>query len=910
MDTFSFLNNADIASVEDLYNQYKENPDSVEESWRNFFLGFEFALQQYDGDKTKLSDDESGWCLQKEFKVIDLIRGYRQRGHLFTKTNPVRKRRSYSPTLAIENFGLDKNDLDTEFEAGNNIGIGKAPLYKIIEHLEETYCRSIGVEYIYIRKPEVVEWLRDKMESTRNHPEYTAEEKKHFYYHLKLSVGFEEFIHRKFIGQKRFSLEGGESLIPALDSVIEKGAGEGINEFVIGMAHRGRLNVLANILQKPYLKIFEEYTGQEYDESNLLGDVKYHLGYDNTITTDSGQDVKLNLTPNPSHLETVDPVAEGVARGKIYHEYNKDFNKVAPILIHGDAAIAGQGIVYEVVQMAQLHGYKTGGTIHLVINNQVGFTTNYLDGRSSTYCTDVAKVTRSPVFHVNGDDIEALVHTITLAMEFRQKFHSDVFIDILGYRRYGHNEGDEPRFTQPLLYKAIMKHPNTRDYYARQLIQEGIYTNDQIKSIESTFNEYLEDKLEEAKKINTVHLDHFLKDIWDKYRKPQKEDFESSPETGVAEDKLLKLGQKLTTLPENKKFFKKIYKILDERRKMINNKTIDWALAELLAYATLLDNGYPVRISGQDSERGTFAHRHATHVYLDSDQKYFPLKDINKEQDKAYVYNSPLNEFSVLGFEYGHALTNPEGLTIWEAQFGDFDNMAQAIIDQYITSGEEKWGVKNGIVLFLPHGYEGQGPDHSSARIERFLNQAAGLNMQIVNPTTPANIFHLLRKQVLRDFRIPLIVFTPKSLLRHSMVISSMDALVNSTFNEIIDDPNVDKNTVNKVILCSGKLYYDLLEQRQKQKNYYKTALIRIEQLYPLPHKQIQHVLESYPQAEEFIWAQEEPENMGAWHYIKNQGIHPGLKHIARDPSASPASGLSEIDKLKQNEIIEKALNT
>lgn len=905
MDQFTFLSNADIASIEKLYEQYKENPESVETSWRSFFKGFEFARKDYQAE-TALSAEQSD-ALSKEFNVMDLIRGYRQRGHFFTKTNPVRQRRKYTPTLAIENFGLEQADLNTEFEAGHEIGIGKAPLYKIIEHLEETYCQSVGAEYVFIRKPEVVKWLQDYMESIRNTPRYSAEEKKHFFYHLKVSVGFENFIHRKFIGQKRFSLEGAEALIPALDSVIEKGANLGIREFVIGMPHRGRLNVLANILKKPYENIFQEFTGTEYEEDGLLGDVKYHLGYDNTVVTDTGKEVKLNLTPNPSHLEAVNPVAEGVARGKIYHNYQKDFNKVAPILIHGDAAIAGQGIVYEIVQMSLLDGYKTGGTIHLVINNQVGFTTNYIDGRSSTYSTDVAKVTRSPVFHVNGDDVEALIHTINLAMEFRQKFHSDVFIDLLCYRRYGHNEGDEPRFTQPLLYNAIANHPNPRDYYADKLIKEGIYSRGEVKQIQQDFTDYLEEKLMQSKKITKVHLDHFLKKEWEGYRPAKAADFEQSPETGITMERLQTLGKKLNELPEDKKFFKKVYKIIQDRLKMLEEDRLDWAMGELLAYASLLEEGYSVRLSGQDSERGTFAHRHASFVYLDSDQKYFPLKQIAPNQGRAYVFNSPLNEYGVMGFEYGHALTAPETLTIWEAQFGDFNNVAQPIIDQYISSAEEKWGLMNGLVLYLPHGYEGQGPEHSNARINRMLTLTAQLNMQIVVPTTPASMFHMLRRQLKRPVRKPLIVFTPKSLLRHSLVVSQLKDMAEGTrFQEVLDDPVVKPENVQRVLLCSGKVYYDLYEKRKEQE-IDEVAIIRVEQLYPFPDKQLYAILERYGN-KPLYWVQEEPENLGAWHFMRDHLKDRELKLISRNPSASPAPGLFQADREIQNKLVEQAL--
>jgi len=896
MDEHSYLGNTDIKTLEKLYEQYKNNPDELDSSWINFFKGFDFAQTNY----SHLSEG-----YDQEFKVFNLIEAYRKRGHLFTKTNPVRTRRKYTPTLAIENYGLTEEDLNKTFQGGKNIGIGTAPLKDIINHLEETYCRSIGAEYMFIRDPEKTDWLQEKMEPARNKPSYRKEEKMHIYSYLKYAVGFENFIHRKFIGQKRFSLEGAESLIPALDAVIEKGAELGIKEFIIGMSHRGRLNVLANILKKPTEQIFAEFTGEEYDESIALGDVKYHLGYGNKIKTDNGFKVQLNLVPNPSHLEAVNPIVEGISKTKINHKYNHNYKSLAPIIIHGDAAIAGQGIVYETIQMSQLHGYKTGGSIHLVINNQVGFTTNYLDARSSTYCTDVAKVIKAPIFHVNGDDVEALIYVIQLAMEYRQKFHTDVFIDLLCYRKYGHNEGDEPRFTQPLLYKAISKHPNPRDIYGQTLIDENIITKEDIKKEEKDYNDWLEDKLKEGKEIKKVHIKQFLIEDWNKYKHPEKKDIKTTPKTGVKKDKLKKIANKINTLPGDKKFFKKIHKLVEDRKKMIEEDNLDWGMAELLAYGTLLEEGYPVRISGQDSERGTFSHRHSAFTLEDTDKKYFPLKHLSENQQEFHIYNSPLSEYGVLGFEYGYSLGTPGGLNIWEAQFGDFNNAAQPIIDQYISSAEDKWGLMNGITLFLPHGYEGQGPEHSSARMERFLTLCANYNMQIVNCTTPANFFHVLRRQMYRDFRIPLIIFTPKSLLRHKEATSSLGELSDNQFQEVIDDDQVDVEEVRRVVFCSGKIYYDLLE-RKKHFNARDIALIRIEQLYPFPADQINKIISKYKNTIRWLWVQEEPENMGPWNYIRDrfQGIT--LQAVTRPPSGSTAVGLHKLHQIEQNEIIGK----
>ncbi len=904
MDKFSQVGNQEIAAIEELYSAYLIDPESVDASWKNFFAGFEFARKNFADTKNSVHDDK----IDKEFAILNLIHGYRQRGHLFTKTNPVRSRRKYLPTLDIENFGLQKSDLDIVFQAGNNIGIGPAPLKAIIEHLEATYCQSIGVEYVFMRHPELIDWLKVKMESTRNSQIFTPEQKNHIYYNLKLAVGFESFIHKKFVGQKRFSLEGGEALIPALDAVIEHGAELGISEFVIGMAHRGRLNVLTNILEKPYENIFKEFVGTEYEQDLSLGDVKYHLGYENEVETDHGKKVRLSLMPNPSHLETVGALVQGMVRSRIDTHYDNDFNKVAPIVIHGDAAIATQGIVYEIIQMSQLPGYKTGGTIHLVINNQVGFTTNYLEARSSTYCTDVAKVTRSPVFHVNGDDVEAIIFTVKLAMEFRQKFHADVFIDILCYRKYGHNEGDEPRFTQPLLYKAIEKHPNPRDIYADKLAVQGVLSRAETSKLNHEFDLFLEEKHKESEKIDKVIVRRFLNGKYTEYANPSKANLILPVKTGVKKSELLRIAQRINALPADKKFFKKIDRIVEDRRMMILDNHMDWAMAELLAYGTLLEEGYQVRLSGQDSERGTFAHRHASFVVEDTDEKYFPLKNISGKQAQFNVFNSLLSEYGVLGFEYGYSLATPKGLTVWEAQFGDFTNVAQVIFDQYISSAYEKWGMMNGLVLYLPHGYEGQGPEHSSARIERFLNLTADNNIQVVVPTSPANMFHLLRRQMHWNVRIPLVIFTPKSLLRHPMVTSSVDELAEGHYQEIIEDAVAKPSKIRKLIFTYGKLYYDL-HKRQVEEGISDVAVVRIEQLFPLPVDIIKSIIAKYPNLERIIWAQDEPSNMGAWQHIQRFLPDVPFELISRPASASPAVGLMFQHNLRLKTILDSAFN-
>ena len=625
LDQFSFLNSIDIDYVDELHQRYLLDKRLVEPSWRTFFDGYEFAKFSYeDIDKIPIN-------VLKEFRVINLINGYRSRGHLFTKTNPVRERRKYHPTLDIKNYGLEEVDLLTVFQASEQVGLEPCTLNEIIIHLEQTYCQSIGIEYQYIRHPERVEWIRKNIE-LKNRPQFSVDQKKHILHKLNQATVFEQFLQKKFVGQKRFSIEGAESLIPALDVLIENGSNLGLKEFVVGMAHRGRLNVLANIFNKTYDKIFSEFEGKEYDDEVLFdGDVKYHLGITSEIKTDNGNDVKITLSPNPSHLEAVDPVVEGITRSKLDHELNGDVKKILPILIHGDAAIAGQGIVYEVIQMAQLDGYRTGGTLHIIINNQVGFTTNYLDARSSTYCTDVAKTTLCPVFHVNGDDIEAVVQTLDIALRYRQQYSRDVFVDLLCYRKYGHNEGDEPKFTQPKLYKLIAKHPNPREIYLKRLIDEHVVSEEEGIRMEKEFDDMLQERLNDAKQIEKAKITNFLEDVWSDYRKSNSEDFQTSPDTSVNKKILIKLAKKLNHLPSGKKYFRKIVKLFDDRLKMIESDKLDWAMGELLAYATLLNEGYSVRISGQDVERGTFSHRHAVVKTEDDEEEVIPLNLLNEK---------------------------------------------------------------------------------------------------------------------------------------------------------------------------------------------------------------------------------------------------------------------------------------
>lgn len=898
MDNYSYLSNAHPDAIEDLYNTYLNNPDALEHGWKKFFEGFEFARTNFD-DGGAVPENIAG-----EIKVMNLIAGYRQRGHLFTKTNPVRERRKYSPTLDIENFGLTQADMEKTFQAGSQIGIGTAKLKDIVAHLQQTYCQSIGVEYMYMRNPEIVSWLQEKMEGSKNTPQFSIDEKKTILNKLNQAVVFENFLATKFVGQKRFSLEGGEALIPALDMLMESGSDSGIQDFVLGMAHRGRLNVLANILNKTYKDIFTEFEGRLSEDSLFDGDVKYHLGYSSDQLSNKGNKVHISLTPNPSHLETVDPVVEGIIRAKMDNLHNGDLSKVCPILIHGDAAIAGQGVVYEVVQMAQLDGYKVGGTVHLVVNNQVGFTTNYLDARSSTYCTDIAKVTLSPVFHVNGDDVEAVVFVAKLAMEFRQKFHRDVFIDILCYRKYGHNEGDEPRFTQPILYKAIQRHQNPREIYVQKLIEQGSIEASMAKEMEKGFKDLLEGMLNEAKQTERAKITSFLEGYWSGVKIAGPEAFDQSPDTSIDKKKFLDIANKIVDLPKDKKFFNKIEKLFEDRKNMIANDQYDWAMGELMAYASLMQEGHHVRFSGQDVERGTFSHRHAVVKVEDSEEEYTPLNNIGAKGELR-IFNSLLSEYAVLGFEYGYAMASPNALTIWEAQFGDFFNGAQIIVDQYISSAEYKWRRMNGLVVLLPHGYEGQGPEHSSARMERFLQMCAENNMQIINATTPANQFHALRRQLKRDFRKPMICFTPKKLLRYPACVSSLKDFTSGGFREVIDDTSVKAADVKKVVLCSGKIYYELME-RKAQVESNDIAFVRIEQLYPFPQKQIDAILAQYKNAKEVMWVQEEPENMGAYTFVMKKLRHLPLTFAGRKESASPATGYAKMHHEQSEQILAK----
>ena len=898
MDPYSFLNTAHTAYFAELYDQYLINPESVEPTWRAFFQGFEFGI-----DKASKKEDIPENIL-KEFKVVKLINAYRTRGHLFTKTNPVRDRRKYSPNLDLENFELSKDDLDLSFSAGEIIGIGNSTLADILIHLERIYCDSIGIEYMYIRTPERIKWIQSKLNENDNRPNFNKEQKRHILKKLVQATNFEQFLQKKYVGQKRFSLEGGESLIPALDSIFENAASMGVKEFVVGMAHRGRLNTLSNIFGKPAKEIFNEFDGKDYEEQIFDGDVKYHLGWTSKRKSDAGLNVYMNLAPNPSHLESVGPVVQGISRAK-QEKYHKDNVKnVLPVIIHGDAAIAAQGVVYEVVQMERLKGYRTAGTIHIVVNNQIGFTTNYIDGRSSTYCTDVGKANLCPILHVNADDVEAVVHASNFALEYRMKYERDVFIDLLGYRKYGHNEGDEPRFTQPKLYKSISTHPSVKEIYSNQLLNEKVIDNEEIKNIEDDYSKDLNEDLSDSKKEKNVVITPFMQHEWKGLLRAKRKEMLKTFSTKVDKNALEKVAKHIFKLDNPDLYLKKVARLMNDRNNMFfKDDKIDWAIAELLAYGTLLDQNYNVRISGQDVERGTFSHRHAILKTEKTEKEFIPLNNISKDQGSFQIYNSSLSEYGVMGFEYGYALAYPNTLTVWEAQFGDFSNGAQIMIDQYLSSAEDKWKLQNGLVLMLPHGYEGQGAEHSSARLERYLQLCAKDNMYVANCTTPANLFHILRRQQLTTFRKPLVLLTPKSLLRHPKVISKTIDLTSGEFLPVIDDRDKEKN-VKSLVFCSGKFYYDLLHYKRIN-NISNVALVRLEQLFPLPVKEIKKIIESYTY-NELVWAQEEPRNMGAWgHLLMHLDEAKKFRVASRRFYGSPASGSKARFDKRHKEVIE-----
>ncbi len=902
---FSYVSSSDNTYIDGLYTDYKRNPDSVDISWRQFFKGVDFALTQ--GQiPTQGAEGLAPANLAKEFKVYRLIEGYRSRAHLISTTNPIRDRKNRFPHLELEDFGLSAADLEESFSISEIIGLPNAKLKTIISHLKSIYCGNMGFEFSHINDVEIKDWFQKKVENDGKEKSFSIDKKKRILSKLNEAVAFENFLHTKYVGQKRFSLEGGENTIPALDAMINASASHGVEEVVIGMAHRGRLNVLANVMGKTYEYIFNEFEGQATPDLTMGdGDVKYHMGYSSQITTTGGQKVYLKLMPNPSHLEAVDAVVLGYCRAQGDSLYNEDPTKILPIVIHGDAAVAGQGIVYETVQMSGLRGYNVGGAIHFVINNQIGFTTDFDDARSSIYCTSVARVLETPVLHVNGDDAEAVVYAVELASEFRAKFHKDIFIDMVCYRKHGHNESDEPRFTQPSFYKLISQHSNPREIYKDKLI-EGKQIEAQLAvQMEEQFKNLLQDRFNMVKQKPLPYLYQKPEEQWKSFRRSNPKDFDYSPKTSVTKEVMETTLKALTKVPANFKPIQKIEKLLEERQKRWNDDQFDWALGELMAYGSLLQEGITVRMSGQDCIRGTFSHRHAGVVDEVNNTRHLFLSELSEKQGKYKIYNSLLSEYAVLGFEYGYSLGSPSSLNIWEAQFGDFANGAQTIIDQFISSGESKWQRQSGVVVLLPHGYEGQGPEHSNARPERFLQLAAEWNMVVANLTTPANIFHILRRQVKWDFRKPLIIFTPKSLLRHPECVSPLKDFTEGSFQEIIDDSSVQAKDVKRLIMCTGKIYYDLKAKQVKDKRK-DVAIVRLEQIYPMPEEQSWKLLEKYKNAEK-VWVQEEPKNMGAFTFLRRYVQFDDFKLLARKSSASPATGYASVHAAEQAKIVNGA---
>ena len=910
MKDFSFITNSHPAYIESLYQEFIKDPTTVDPDLKKFFEGFDFAVANNVASGTVAAGTSADTNLVKELAVLRLIQSYRSKGHLIAKTNPIRERKDRGANLDLSYFGLSDADLNTSFYAGNFVGLGTSSLKNILAHLIRSYASNFSVEFTYITSQEKVDWLTNEIESEFFHT-FPIEKRKRILDKLNQGVLFEKFLHTKYVGQKRFSLEGGETTIAALDAMINTAADNDVQEVVIGMAHRGRLNVLANILGKTYEQIFSEFEGTaKLDQTMGSGDVKYHMGYGSHLNTPTGKEISVKLMPNPSHLEAVDPVVLGFARAKADVLYKSDFDKILPILIHGDASVAGQGIVYEILQMSGLKGYYNGGTIHYVINNQIGFTTDFDDARTADYCTSVAAMVQAPVLHVNGDDAEAAVKCAEIAARYRQKFNSDIFIDMVCYRRHGHNEGDDPKYTQPKLYSLIEKHQNPREVYTSFLLQNGESDAKELaKEMEKKFWADLQERLDGVKQNPLPYKYQAPELAWKNLKRATAEDFDASPSTAITEEKLRSLFKGIMTLPADFKPLKKVEKLFAEKAKLleVENK-VDWATGELLAYASILVEGNIVRMSGQDVKRGTFSHRHAVVRDEETNNGYNRLKDLSENQEKFRIYNSLLSEYGVLGFEYGYGLANPNALVIWEAQFGDFSNGAQTMIDQFISAGEQKWNRMNGLVMLLPHGYEGQGPEHSSARLERYLQMCAELNMVVTNITSSANLFHAMRRQLTWQFRKPMINFSPKAYLRYAGTYSHIDEFTNGGFKEVIDDPtNQDATLTKKVLFCTGKLYFELAERQQKE-NRTDIAIVRVEQLYPLPQKQLDALHKKYSKATWF-WVQEEPLNMGAASFLKMNLKWINFGIISRNASAATATGFAKVHAMEQKEIIDTAFS-
>jgi 2-oxoglutarate dehydrogenase E1 component len=961
---FTFLSNAETHYISSLYEEYLKSPESLDESWKNFFQGFELAQRYYDGMGTHSNKSQSQNLSQNqnqnqsntntsasasanpqgnlsphfhlEIKAYKLIEAYRHFGHYHAQTSPLKNLNTLNPlkskiSLEPSAFGLTQNDLNHPVSVAQELSLAPTTtLTELIEQLKKVYLGPIGIEMSHIQDPQIKEWVLQKFEKESLDYSFDLPKKERILRKLNEASVFENFLHTKYIGQKRFSLEGGENTIPAMDAIINLASSLGVKEVVIGMAHRGRLNILSNIMGKTYEEIFSEFEGKVARPDNGDGDVKYHLGFTTKTKTTYDKSVILKLMPNPSHLEAVGPVVLGYTRGRGEDLYQSNFKEILPIIIHGDASVAGQGIVYEALQMSQLEATETGGCLHFVINNQIGFTTPSAQSRSSDYCTSIGKLLDAPILHVNGDNAEACVYAVEFATEFRQKFAQDIFIDMVCYRKYGHNEGDEPRYTQPVEYKEIDSHSNPREIYLKQLIANGKIEENMAKDMVKEFRQMLQDRLNQVKERPVPPYEHRLDAEWRELRKSNPDDFNESPATGVSLEKLKKVLDVLSQRPSHINPINKMVKTIEGRKETFDQNKIDWALAELLSYGSLLLKGHNIRIHGQDVLRGTFSHRHAVIFDQDSGESFCQLNELSskvekKETEKTkakakasadegevqpgkfWAFNSLLSEYACLAFEYGHSMVRPSNLTIWEAQFGDFSNNAQTVIDQFISSAESKWQTMSGLVLYLPHGYEGQGPEHSSARAERYLQLCAEFNMVVVNPTTPANFFHVIIRQLYFPFRKPLIVLTPKSLLRHPECISTQKELISGKFEEFFDDTFVNKapTKVKKVLLCTGKIYYDLMA-RQRRDERKDIAIIRLEQLHPIPFERIDKVIQQYKNAQK-VWVQEEPKNMGFWNYILRKLDYHNLTLVSRKSSASTATGYSSVHLKEQEEILQLA---
>jgi 2-oxoglutarate dehydrogenase E1 component len=920
MNPVSVSEGANAALIEEYHQRWLDNPDSIDPTWRAFFQGFTLGGNGQSGAGAVPAAGVSIVDSLKQAHVHYLINAYRAIGHTQSHLDPLSDPPPAQPKLELSQFELSETDLDTAFDTGTYLGGGQMKLRDIVASLQQTYCGHVGVEYAHVQDTDCRRWLQDRIESTKLQPAFNKAQKVRILRRLHKAELFEKFLHTKYVGQKRFSLEGGETIIAALDAIINHCPDSGIEEIVLGMAHRGRLNVLCSVMRKSFDQLFEQFS-ENYLPDTVAGDgdVKYHLGYESVLTTTSGKKVEVRLAANPSHLEIVNPVVEGKARARqrILGDA-KERRKVMPLLVHGDAAVAGQGVVAETLQFSQLPGYRTGGTLHFVINNQVGFTTDPVDGRSTRYCTDIAKMIEAPIFHVNGDDPEAVCMVVQLAVDFRVQFKRDVFVDMYCYRRHGHNETDEPSFTQPTLYKKIASHPLISAIYTQQLLAANSLTSSEADAIRTEYSAALDENLVKAKareaakeeKRKAAVAEGVSIEAFKGSTAVFQPRFTHKPvDTAVTTAVIDQVVKALTTVPENFKLHPKIKRFIDGRAHAHENGgPYDWGMGEALAFGTLLLDGTPVRLSGQDCERGTFTHRHAVFNDTETGEKYTSLNKISGEQAKFCVYNSLLSEAGVLGFDYGYSMDYPQMLCIWEAQFGDFANGAQVVIDQFIVSGESKWQRNSGITLLLPHGYEGQGPEHSSARLERFLQACAENNIQVANLTTPAQLFHALRRQMKRDFKKPLIIMSPKSLLRHPSAVSKLADFTQGGFQEIIDDPT-DSDKAERIILCSGKVYYDLIDYREKHK-VDRTAIIRVEQLYPLHRDRLAELADAYGRDARLVWCQEEPQNMGAWTYLA-----PQLEEIfgrravyaGRDAAASPAVGLLSLHRTQLATFLQKA---